>query len=63
MVYLGFLRETEIEVEVDDLGVGCGEIDCPECAGTGNWGAFLPEPQDWFDCVQCKGTGRWHVSV
>lgn len=62
-IYLGFARETELVVDVQDMGCGCGRIICPECDGTGNWGPFYPDPVAWEDCVVCKGTGYWNVSI
>lgn len=71
VMYAGNERQTEVPVEVVDLGCGAGEIDCPECGGDGDWGKFLNPDQlaavnpggGRYDCVVCKGTGRWLISV
>lgn len=61
--YVGFWRETEVGVEVKDLGAGAGETDCFECRGTGDW-PFHPDPalKD-LKCVCCKGTGRVLIGI
>ena len=64
ILYLGFLRTTEVEVFPLDRGCGAGEITCPECEGDGDWTKFHPEPElGPFQCVQCKGTGKILVSI
>ncbi len=66
IAYLGFLRETEVEVHPVDLGAGAGEVPCFECLGTGDWTRFHPEPHlfpDGLPCVDCKGTGKVLVSI
>jgi hypothetical protein len=69
IVYLGFNRETPIEVEVtkQDIERGYAFVHCFECEGTGIWDYY---PDDFFDydkvipkgkdfqCVDCKGTGK-----
>jgi hypothetical protein len=66
-VWLGHLRETEVQVTVERLGCGAGRIICPECSGSGDWTRFLPDPDSLPEgklaCVECKGTGFVLVSV
>lgn len=61
--YFGFKRETEIELQPKDLGCGAGQIDCPECEGTGDWARFYPEPVLRMICVDCKGTGKILIGI
>ena len=64
VAYLGFWRETEVEIWPVDLGCGAGEVDCFECGGTGDWTPFHPDPPEGgVRCVECKGAGRVLVSV
>ncbi|WP_291712003.1 hypothetical protein [Bradyrhizobium sp.] len=65
-VYVGWSRNTEVTVEIADLGCGAGEIVCLECGGDGDWTKFYPEPETLTEpmrCVDCKGTGRQLVSI
>lgn len=62
--YLGFLRTTEVECDVEILECGAGRVACFECGGDGDWGKFLPEPtNERYPCVQCKGTGKQLISI
>lgn len=64
IAYLGFRRETEIEVEPEDLGCGAGRVTCFECGGDGDWTKFHPEPElGPYPCVECKGTGKVLISI
>lgn len=66
IAYLGFSRETEVEVEPVDLGCGAGQVTCFECGGTGDWTQFHPEPHQFPDghsCPECKGTGKVLISI
>jgi hypothetical protein len=65
-IWRGFSRDTEVEVDVEDLGCGAGRIVCRECGGDGDWTKFHPEPElhpEGIPCIECKGTGRALVSV
>lgn len=62
IVYCGFHRTTEVEVEVKDLGLGAGEIDCLECGGDGDWTKYHPENIPTV-CVECKGTGKILIAI
>lgn len=62
IVYLGTKRETEVEAEIEDLGLGAGRTTCFECEGTGDWTRFHPENMP-MQCVDCKGTGLVLVSI
>lgn len=69
IAYLGWYRETPIEVEIteEDVERGYGFVPCFECEGTGIWDYY---PDDYFDyekeiptgkefqCINCKGTGK-----
>lgn len=64
VVYCANNCNTEVEIDVADIGCGAGEIQCLECGGDGNWGKFAPEivgPD--CACVDCKGTGRQLVTI
>lgn len=63
ILYVGFYRNTEISIEVDDKDIrnGYKYIDCLECEGTGVWNFLDYLPVE--DCVNCKGTGTILVSV
>ena len=64
LAYLGFSRDTEVEVVPVRLGCGAGEGDCFECGGTGDWAPFHPDPPpEGLPCVDCKGTGRILISI
>lgn len=64
IAYLGFTRDTEVEVEPEDLGCGAGRVSCFECGGDGDWTKFHPEPElGPFQCVDCKGTGSVLISI
>lgn len=62
VLYVGFLRATEVEITPVDLGCGVGQIACLECEGSGEWGQYLPEPEP-CPCVTCKGTGIILVNI
>ena len=68
VAYLGWYRETPVEVEIakEDIKRGYSYIPCFECEGTGIWDYY---PDDYFpigyvpiktdlSCVVCKGTGK-----
>lgn len=61
VAYFGSKRETEVTVQVEDIGCGAGKITCVECGGDGDWTKFHPEsdtlPQRSIPCVDCKGQG------
>lgn len=64
VVYCAWNCNTEVDIEIVDLGCGAAEIRCLECGGDGNWGKFAPEivgPD--CACIDCKGTGRQLVSI
>lgn len=65
IAYLGWKRETEVEVEPIDLGCGAGEVPCFECLGTGDWTPFMPYEEQGVQhpCVACKGTGAILISI
>lgn len=66
IAYLGFRRDTEVEVRPIDLGCGAGEVTCFECGGDGDWTKFHPDeslPPCSEPCVCCKGTGKVLVSI
>jgi hypothetical protein len=57
MLYVGWLRHAEHIVQVIDRGGGVGQVNCPECHGTGkSWDGQLR-------CAMCKGSGVELVSV
>jgi len=65
-IWRGFSRETQVAVDVEDLGCGAGRIVCRECGGDGDGLKCHPEPElhpEGFACVECKGTGRVLVSI
>ena len=69
IAYVGWYRETPIEVEVteEDIKRGYAYVPCFECEGIGIWDYY---PDDYFDyekdvstgkefqCINCKGTGK-----
>lgn len=61
-VFCGFLRNTEVAVQVEDAGCGAGRIACLECGGSGVW-AFMEPEIPAGPCVDCKGTGEILVSI
>mgnify|MGYP000709281411 CR=1 FL=1 len=64
IAYVGFLRDTEVEVTPVDVGCGAGQVPCFECGGDGDWTKYHPEPElGPFPCVDCKGTGRIYISI
>jgi hypothetical protein len=62
IIYRGFLRTTEVEQDVEDMGCGAGRTKCIECEGTGWWG-YGPTEKECGPCVECKGTGYILVSI
>jgi hypothetical protein len=64
IAYLGHHRNTEVDVQVKDVGCGAGRVTCFECGGDGDWTKFHPEPElGPFPCVACKGTGQVLISI
>ena len=64
VAYFGFKRETQVIVQVEDMGCGAGKITCVECGGDGDWTKFHPEPHlGPFPCVDCKGQGWILISI
>jgi DnaJ-class molecular chaperone len=54
--------ETPVQVDVERLGAGAGEVVCFKCSGSGVW----PLPRELYPvriCVECKGSGFVLVSV
>ncbi len=60
--YLGWSRNTPIECEIEDCGIGAGRTTCFECSGDGDWTKYHPENIP-CKCVECKGAGYVYVSI
>jgi hypothetical protein len=54
--------DTTVEVEVERVGVGAGQVKCFECGGTGI-SSFPAEEYPARTCNDCKGSGFVLVSV
>lgn len=63
IVYLGFERNTEIHIEVNeyDSEIGFTYVNCFECNGTGVWNFVDYIPVD--KCINCKGTGKLLINI
>lgn len=63
ILYVGWGRETEVEIEVNkcDSELGFTYIKCLECDGSGVWDFIEYIPSD--KCVDCKGTGKVLINV
>ena len=56
ILYLGFKRETEVEINIYPNELGIYKTGCPECGGTG-WWDYGPSEEEG-PCIGCKGTGQ-----
>lgn len=58
ILYVGFYRNTEVPVELnnEDVYNGYKYIECLECEGRGIWDYVDYIPIE--NCVNCKGTGK-----
>lgn len=59
--YVGWRRETAVQVEVVDLGAGAGEVSCFECGGSGIFTGHPEIPE--LPCIACKSTGRILIGI
>lgn len=63
VIYVGWSRNTEILVDVNehDSEKGFTYVDCLECNGTGIWDFVEYIQVD--KCVSCKGTGKILINI
>ena len=61
VVYRGLNHVTSVDVKIQRVCPGVGQIDCIECDGSGVW-PYYPNGLEPTQCVECKGTGKVYVS-
>lgn len=60
ILYTGWKRENEVEINIRPNGLGIYKTGCRECSGTGWWNYAYPEEES--ECNVCKGTGQIYIT-
>ena len=60
ILYLGFKRDKEREINIYPNELGIYKTGCFECEGTGWWGYGPPGTEG--PCNVCKGTGQIFIT-
>ena len=61
ILYVGFKRDHEIQINIYPNELGIYKTVCTECGGTG-WWPYGPTEDECGICIDCKGTGQIYIN-